>query len=830
MGGELMMAGSGWITGFRRTGTFVGLVVRHSKLLALLLLACLGSTAWSAGPSFEKELLPFLKAHCIGCHNGKSNDTAFRLYSLSRNVGREDTPLWIEVIERINSGEMPPENVKNRPTADQNAEVVEWIAARIKEGEAARMASRQRVSYNRLTRDEYVNTVRDLIGVEYDATDPGAFLEDPQWNGFERIGSVLTLSPAHIEKYIAAAEVILAEAYPDKQVEYLAASKPAIESKQIRESHRQRLLAAGLLDKVRYEMMPGDIFRYTNPYKGDLRFPGPGVYEISYTLSGLKPTDGPAPRLQAYATKLDRVLFEQDILAPEDKPTTVTFRAHFPSDRFPEIHLLNVAPGPKPHPRLNAHGNKPFISLADGRMPWQIKITDEQGNPRYPFLILDSVSMRGPIVTEPQQQRRDAYMASDETDFDRVREGLATMAQRAFRRPLYDGELDTYVEIVQSEMAAGEAFSDAVKSAMTAILCSKSFLFIAEGDEHSDRKTLNDWEIASRLSYLLWSTMPDDVLLSLAEQGKLRERAELGRQVVRMLSDPRAQRFSDSFPTQWLHLQKVGMFPPDKDLYPSYDSHLEQSMVSETKAFFREVLNKGMTLREFIDSEWTMLNPRLARFYGIPGITKDEFQRVSLQPESHRGGLLTQASILSLTSDGTRHRPVHRGVWVSEAIFGKTPPPPPANVEPIEPNPVTEPKATLRMKLAAHKHDPSCAACHRKIDPLGFAFDNFNAIGQWQTHENVEGTGDDPLVDASGEFPDGRTYRDAKEFKQLLLADLDTFNETFIEKLAVYGLRRTVTIDDKDDLEAIARESRNHDYRLKDIVKAFVMSDLFQKR
>ena len=785
----------------------------------------------AAEPSFDQDLQPFLNAHCARCHNDKKQEGDFRLGSLSRDIGQKDTPLWAEVMERISSGEMPPETEKKRPTADESAAVVEWLAARIREGEAARMARRDRVSYNRLTRDEYVNTVRDLIGVQYDATDPGGLLEDPQWNGFERIGSVLTLSATHIEKFIAAAEIVLAEAYPDKKFEYLEASKRAVvASPRQFKSHYERLKQAGLLDKVRYEMTTsGEIFRGSNCYTHGLKFPGAGIYEISYTVCGLKPENGPPPRLQVYEWKLDRVLFEQDIIAPEDKPITVTFQAHFPDVRSPQLHVMNLT-GPKRHPRTNAHSRIPFVTTADPRAPWQMKITDQQGRPRYPILIIDSISMRGPIITEQEQRRRDEYMPGDGEDMQQVRRGLAALAQRAFRRPLYPGELDRYVNIVQSEVEAGETARNAVKSAMTAILCSKSFLFLAEGDENAERHTLNDWEIASRLSYLLWSTMPDDELFAAAEQGKLHEPAELERQLDRMLADPRARRFSQSFATQWLHLQKVGMFPPDKKLYGNYDSHLEQSMVGETTAFLHEVLHGGLTLREFLDSDWTMVNPRLARFYGIPDITHDEFQRVALKPQYHRGGLLTQASILSLTSDGTRHRPVHRGAWLSEAILGKTPPPPPANVDPIEPNPVDAPKATLRMKLEAHKHDPSCAACHRKIDPLGLAFDNFNAIGAWRTHEKVEGTGDNPAVDASGVLPDGRKFQNAEEFKQLLLADLDTFNHTFIEKLAIYGLRRTMTFDDRDELEAIAQVGKENNYRVQDIVKAFVLSDLFQKR
>jgi hypothetical protein len=297
-----------------------------------------------------------------------------------------------------------------------------------------------------------------------------------------------------------------------------------------------------------------------------------------------------------------------------------------------------------------------------------------------------------------------------------------------------------------------------------------------------------------------------------------------------MLADVRARRFSESFCSQWLSLRKVGMFPPDKTLYPDYDKSLEKSMVGETTAFFREILERGLTLREFLNSDWTMANSRLAQFYGLPAISGYEFQRVSLPPESHRGGLLTQAAILSITSDGTRHRPVHRGKWVSEAVYGKSPPPPPANVDPVETNPVDSPKATLRMRLEAHVHDPKCASCHSKIDPLGFAFENFDAIGRWRTHEVVEGTGENPAVNSIGKLPDGRTYQSPEEFKQLLLSDIDVFNAALIEKLATYGLRRSMSFDDRDALEAIAKTSKANDYRLRDVVEAFVLSELFQRR
>jgi len=794
----------------------------------------LSATAESALPAgLDSKVQGYIESYCMSCHDAETQKGDFRIDTLSAKVGIENTPQWLEVMERINSGEMPPKKAKKKPGAEESAGVVAWISTKMKEGESARMAARGRVSYNRLTRDEYVNTVRDLIGVNYDAGDPGAFLEDAEWHGFERIGSVMTLSPSNIEKYLGAAEVILAEAYPavpDKKAKTpgpLEYSKPAVLETQVREHHRERLRELGLLDKVRYEMWPGDTFRYS----ASEPLPEAGIYEISYTLSGLKPEKGPAPRMKVYEEKLDRVLYEQDVIAPEDKPVTITFRAHLPKGR-PTIHVYNDVSGPSNSPRSGRHGEVPFISTKIGRIPWQMKLTDEEGRPRYPFLIMDSVSWRGPIITDEERALRAAYLPGEEGNMEQVREGLGKLATRAFRRPVTAEELDGYVGIVKAELAAKEKFPDAVKAGMLAILCSKSFLFIAEGDENVNRNTLNDWELASRLSYLLWSTMPDDELFALAEKGKLRDKEELRRQFARMLADPRAARFSDSFSTQWLRLRKVGMFPPDKKIFPDYDKHLEGSMVEESKPFFREVLTGGLTLREFLNSDWSMMNSRLAKFYGLPESVapRDEFQRVSLAADSKRGGLLTQAAILSLTSDGTRHRPVHRGVWLSEAIFGKTPPPPPANVEPIATNPLDAPKATLRMKLEAHIHDQSCAACHAKIDPLGLAFENYDAIGRWRTEEVTDGTGANPKVNPAGKLPDGREYQTAEEFKQLLLANLDQFNATFIEKLATYGLRRSVSFSDHDELKAIAAVGKAKDYRLRDIMEAFVCSELFLKR
>jgi hypothetical protein len=360
--------------------------------------------------------------------------------------------------------------------------------------------------------------------------------------------------------------------------------------------------------------------------------------------------------------------------------------------------------------------------------------------------------------------------------------------------------------------------------ALLGVLTSRNFTYLVEGDVEP-RERLNDFELASRLSYFLWSSMPDDQLMAKAAAG------DLAGEVERMLEDEKISRFLEDFPRQWLQLHRVGMFPPDSKLYPDYDVWLEASLRDEVVRYLEQIFREGGGIDALIRSDWTMANPRLCEFYGLPEPKKSGFQKVALQPKDHRGGLLTMGAILGLSSDGTRHRPVHRGVWVSEAIFGKTPPPPPANVDAIEPNPPNQPKATIRQKIEGHASDVNCAACHRKIDPLGLAFDEYDAIGRWRTHERVEkGLGENPLVDASGVMPDGRAFDGAAEFKKLVLEDREHFLQAFVEHLCTYALRRVLTVDDRDDVRAIVAKAKEHQYQVKEIVRAVAHSDLMRKR
>ncbi len=798
------------------------------RLSLLVFGGCFAATAAPKAPAgFNRAVQRFLEEHCIRCHGPKREKGNLRLDTLARDF---TNPLpasrWADIRERISSGEMPPED-EPRPKADQAAQAAEWIAAQLRDGESTRLAKRERVTFHKLSRGEYANTVQDLLGVSFDPADPTGLPEDPSWQGFERIGSVLSLSPAHVEKYLAAAEAVVNEAIPSSAPKILKRRRDVFDLR-YHGQQKQKAEKLGLADRARVELWPHDGLDVGSD------FPSPGEYRMRIRLSGMKPPNGRAPHLSVYAKDVDRMLFEADVVTPEDRPTTNEFTFHVAAG-YHDIRLTCEAPGPSNLPRHGRFDPGRFFTTiresATGRQPWQYKLTDEEGIPIRPFLIVDFVELEGPLQSAWPSPQQVALVPPGSADAAQAREILQRFAERAFRRPPQSNEVERLVGLFEAETKAGEAFVPALKSALVAVLCSKDFLFLVEGSPDRTGTVLTDWELASRLSYFLWSTMPDERLFGLARTNSLHRPEILRGEVARMLADPRSESFARGFPRDWLQLRHIGMFAPDKSLYPEYDAHLEKSLAAEGTGYFEEMLRGNLGLREFLDSDWTLLNARLAEHYGIAGVEGDSFRKVALKPEDHRGGLLTQAGILGLTSDGRRHRPVHRGKWVLETLFNRPPPPPPANVKPIEPTPSSKPKATLRMKLDAHKSDETCAACHRKIDPFGLAFENYDAIGRWRTEESVkDGAGANPPVDASGKLPDGRPFANAAELKRLLAADADRFAAAFTEKLATYALRRTLTLDDRRALAQVVEGNRATEYRLRDLVETLVASDLFQRR
>ncbi|WP_237228286.1 DUF1592 domain-containing protein [Rubinisphaera sp. JC750] len=810
--------------------------MRLCILLVLLAFVSFCSANVQAAESFEV----FLEKHCVRCHGPELEERALRIDQLSRKwESAEDSHLWGEIIERINSGEMPPEG-EPQPTTEEISAAVGELDTLLRQGRAARMAARPPVSHYRLSRPEYQNTVYDLLGVRYDPTKPGELNADPRWHGFERVGSLLSLSPSHVERYYKAAETVLSRAFPEQPIETKTVRKTAADIRYNGGKKQEEYLKRfGIQRPLRALIFPGrEMQAFRSNWFGRQGPEQSGLYRAKMQVSGIRPPGGQTPHLrigQRTGESTVDGMIDLDITAPEDEPQIIEFEIFLetPIDLHFTVVVSDIISRAKGGHHRNILSSDSYIFTHTSETallnPTGPKLFDEQGNGIFSFVLLDWIEWEGPITSPDELAKRDKIIPAQGAAVDQSADALQRFAERAWRRPVEQAELQPYLNAYQAELNAGETTEAAYQVALQGILTSRHFTYLVEGDIEP-RERLDDWELASRLSYFLWSSMPDEDLFAAARTGQLTG-DNLSAHVDRMLADPKIERFIADFPRQWLQLHRLGMFPPDGQLYPEYDAWLESSMSREVTEYFRTVFNENLPLDSFIESDWTIANRRLCEFYGLPEPDSVNFQRVQLRPEDHRGGLLTMAAILGLTSDGTRQRPVHRGVWVSEAIFAKTPPPPPANVEPIEPNPPDSPKATIRQKIEAHAQNASCAACHRKIDPLGLAFENFDAIGKWRTHEHVaQGTGGDPAVDPSGEMPDGREFQNANDFKTLLLNDRDQFLHAFVEHLCTYGLRRVLTVDDRDDIQAIVDEAKQKQYRLKDVVRAVATSELLQKR
>lgn len=758
--------------------------------------------------------------------------------------------MWAEVIERINAGEMPPED-EPQPTRVEISAFVSKLDARIKEGKAARMAARPLVAHYRLSRKEYQNTIYDLLGVHYDPTQPGELNEDTLWHGYERIGSELSLSSSHVERYYRAAELAVERAFPAEPINTRKFRKDAVWLRHRRDSaeyQKKWLDGFGIKRPLRYLLIDG------MPHSGEKLqmafspewFPSdqafqPGKYRMRLQASGIRPPGGPLAHLRIGELSPSNIVDDTiafDVTAPEDGPEV--YEVDILLERPVELHFDVVNTEEIPRDRKGgafsyAIGIRPTYMFTHSSETRTLnrnapQVFDNEGNAIYPTVIVDWIEWEGPLETDEEKALRRGLLPAEGASEDEVALHLQTFAERAWRRPVTRQEIDSCLEIYRAEREVGETTIAAFKVMMKAVLTSRHFIYLVEGEPEVQRDRLTDSELASRLSYFLWSSMPDNRLLAAAEEGTLRSDL-MAEEVDRMLTNEKINRFIEDFPRQWLQLHRVGMFPPDGDLYPRYDLWLENSLRREPVEFFREMFANNLPLDEFIHSDWTMADARLCDFYELPEPEGSGFYRVSLKPDDHRGGLLTMGGVLGLTSDGTRHRPVHRGVWISEAIFNKTPPPPPANVEPIPPVPPEGNKITVRQRLDVHARNANCASCHSKIDPLGFAWDQYDAIGQWRTRERVTtGKGQDPLVDASGVMPDGREFSDSKQFKQLLLEDRDKFLQAFIEHLSTYALRRVLTVDDQEEVDLIVQDAKKKQFGLRDIVRAVAMSGLIQKR
>jgi hypothetical protein len=430
---------------------------------------------------------------------------------------------------------------------------------------------------------------------------------------------------------------------------------------------------------------------------------------------------------------------------------------------------------------------------------------------------------------------------------DDVRMILQRILPRAFRRSTDETQLEPYLALARQALDEGLSFEMALRRSLKGVLCAPEFLFMEEAlVESKGSPLIDDFALSSRLSYFLWSSLPDGELFDLAERGELHKPDVLHTQVERMLEDPKSERFVENFTDQWLKLRDIDFTVPNNRLYPEYNQLLRQSMLDETHAFFREILKRDLSVRSFIDSDFAMLNRPLADFYGIGGVRGLDMQRVKLPADSLRGGVLTQASVLKVSADGTRTSPVLRGAWILENLFGTPSPPPPPTVGTIEPD--IRGATTIREQLARHRNDASCSRCHSKIDPPGFALERFDVIGGERTWYRTAQQGkylDIPLhpqapqqhvryrqgpdVDASGTLPDGREFAGIRDFKQLLLEDEAILARPLTRLLLTYSLGRNLGFSDRPEVERIVNKVKDNDYGLRSIIHEVVASQTFRQ-
>lgn len=768
----------------------------------------------------------FFKEHCLRCHGPLKTEGDLRLDLLESDLTKPSNfERWREIVARVQAGEMPPKD-EPRPQAAQTAEFVKRTSARL---EAASAASRSngRVVLRRLNRVEYENTVRDLFDVQVSVKE--MLPEDAVAQGFDNVGAALNVSPVLMERYLEAADVVLnAAVLPVHQVE----------------SKTERF---DFYDSLPKWFLQGAwkrddgviLFRNGGDSPTDLRqfrAPAPGRYKFRITTSAHQ-SETPLPMavlLGNFVVSGNPTRHLGYFDAPPDKPATIEIE-----DRLlAKNDTIKVTPV-----------NLPFVYLRQETMP------DYPG----PGLKIHGIEVEGPFPESwPTESYRRVFGDVDPkrgtlADAERL---LRKLLPRAFRRPVSEGDEKPFVALVAASLESGQSFEISLRAGIKAVLTSPRFLYlqenrgVAEGVRERPIATrLDDYALASRLSYFLWSTMPDESLLDSAAKSELHRPEVLHAQVERMLQDHKARAFTDNFTGQWLSLREINATTPDKSLYPEFEEHLLWSSVKETHLFFEELLRENLSVTNFVDSDFAMLNGRLAKHYGIPDVHGVTFRKVPLKPEYHRGGVLTQASVLKVTANGTTTSPVLRGVWVLDRIMGRPVPPPPPNVPAVEPD--IRGAATIREQLAKHRATQNCSGCHAKIDPPGFALENYDVIGGWRERYRVVTDRKNwinnrvgPLakylaahqyglgrnVEAGDVLPDGRKFVDITEFKKLLLVHPEQIARCITEKLVTYATGQPVSFGDHAEVDLILVKAQKSNYGLRAIVHEVTQSDLFRNK
>jgi hypothetical protein len=751
-----------------------------------------------------------INQYCVSCHNETAKTAGLTLDTASLEKAGENPVMWEKVVRKLRGRMMPPPG-RPRPDGATYNTVVAYLEKSLDAAAAARPNPGRTETFRRLNRSEYQNAIRDLLALDVDVT--SMLPKDDASYGFDNVG-VGGLSPTLLERYLTAAQKIsrLAVGTPSHSTAVNVVTMPVDLTQ---EDH---------LDGLPLGTRGGTVVHYTFPMDGQYEFQVRLMRNRNENVEGLSEPHQMELSLDGEQLGVFTVV-----------PNRNASGGYYADEAVDKDLKVRIPVRAGPH-AITATFIRKTSALAEvERQPYIARFNMDRHPRNQPAVY--SVSIGGPFEATgagdtPSRKRlfvcKPAAAATPSAEERCATTILSTLARRAYRRPVTNDDLRVPLKFYKEARAEG-GFDAGIEMALRAVLTSAEFLFRVERDPANARSgqpyRISDLDLASRLSFFLWSSIPDDELLNLATQNKLHEPVVLEQQVRRMTADPRAQSLVTDFAGQWLYLRNLAAVVPDARLFPDFDDNLRQSMRQETEMFFESVVKEDRSVIDLLGADYTYLNERLARHYGIPNVRGSHFRKVTLSNDSQRGGLLGQGSILTVTSYANRTSPVLRGKWVLENILGTPPPPPPGNVPPLgEDNPV-EKARTMRERMVQHRSNPACSGCHQLMDPIGLSVENFDAVGRWRTR----GEGDE-AIDAAGALPSGTAFQGMEGLKKALLAQPESFANTVTEKLLTYALGRGIDAYDAPAVRAILRDANAKNYRFSSLVLGVVKSTPFQMR
>ena len=825
---------------------------------------------------FRKGVEPVLKATCVGCHGPEKQKGKFRIDTLDPDLLKgKDVSWWLEVFNVVSNSEMPPEDAKVQLADDEKARIVNWLSGEIQVASQVRRSEQDHTSFRRMTRYEYKYVMQDLLDLPHDLSrdlPPESVSED----GFKNSSEMLQMTVVQLQQYRNLARKALAlatvrgerpkpvyygvtmkSAAAQIDAKYVANVEATLQQMQEKNLSREEALKnqgnkylGGLNDAHFKNLITGQgigtrwgyggakyawkpiiikpdappisngvvVIPANKKYIFDVGdgLPDAGTMRVRIRASRVNSESKHSPTLRLFfgnqASNDSRVL-----VRASERDITITAQPDAPDFYHWDVRLSEIA--------RNAYRHIQKL----GQLPNPAEFLSFQNCSSTPVAVqIDYLEITAPFHEQwpPKSHSQIFFESNDKANEKKyAREVLMKFMRRAWRREIAEAEIDQKLALFIKLRPQCNDFQEAMIEVLATVLSSPKFLYLALASEPSDEgsQRISDFELASRLSFFLWGSLPDTQLLDLAANGKLRDQGVLKEQTLRLLADPKADRFSLHFTRQWLGLELLDFLKVDKTAYRHFDPLLMEGMRGEPVAFYNEILKRNRSVMEFLDSDYAMVNDRLARHYNLPEVVGDKFRSVKLSPEDRRGGVLTQAGLLAMNSDGKDSHPLKRGIWLLENLLNDPPPPPPPAVPEID---LADPeilKLTLKQRMEDHRNDPACISCHVKIDPWGIAFENFDAVGKWR-----DSIGDD-RVDATSKLFNKHELRGIEGLKGYLMTNRqDQFARALTHKLVTYALGRPLTFGDRSQVDLISNKLRDQGYGLKDLVILIVQSDLFQ--